>query len=158
MALRSQELPSRLQSLSGLLTSHEAASYLQMTYWHFMHLVEAGRISGMRVVDRWLFAPDDLDVYRRSRYGDLEDAARIALEDPAVSLTQKQAAICRQIVSGKRPSEIARELRQSRQAVHAQLGLIRDKIAQLQTSKPHATDTQASSSRRNTPRAATPAT
>src|SRR5215472_12417250 len=90
MALRSEELPTRLESLSGLLTSHEAARYLQMTYWHFMHLAESGRIAGMRVVDRWLFAPADLDAYRRIRYGELEDTARLALENPAISLTQKQ--------------------------------------------------------------------
>jgi excisionase family DNA binding protein len=129
MALRSEELPNRLQSLSGLMTSHEAASYLQMTYWHFMHLVEAGRISGMRVVDRWLFSSEDLDCYRRERYGELEDAARAALETPEVTLTQKQEAICRRILAGRKPSEIARELKQSRQAVHAQLGLIRDKVS-----------------------------
>lgn len=129
MALRSEELPNRLQSLSGLMTSHEAATYLQMTYWHFMHLVEAGRIAGLRVVDRWLFSPEDLEVYRRERYGEMEDAAKAALENPDVSLTQKQEVICRQILAGRKPSEIARELKQSRQAVHAQLGLIRDKLS-----------------------------
>lgn len=129
MALRSEELPNRLQSLSGLMTSHEAASYLQMTYWHFMHLVEAGRIAGLRVVDRWLFSADDLDAYRRERYGEMEDAAREALENPDVTLTEKQEAICRRILDGRKPSEIARELKQSRQAVHAQLGLIRDKLS-----------------------------
>jgi excisionase family DNA binding protein len=136
MALRSEELPNRLQSLSGLLTSHEAASYLQMTYWHFMHLVEAGRISGMRVVDRWLFSTDDLDAYRRERYGEMEDAARTALESPDVTLTQKQEAICRRILAGRKPSEIARELKQSRQAVHAQLGLIRDKVDPTRQTSP----------------------
>ena len=136
MALRSEELPHRLQSLSGLLTSHEAATYLQMTYWHFMHLVESGRIAGMRVVDRWLFSAEDLDVYRRERYGETEDAARAALENPDVTLTQKQEAICRRILAGRKPSEIARELKQSRQAVHAQLGLIRDKVYPVRQSSP----------------------
>jgi excisionase family DNA binding protein len=140
MALRSEDLPTRLQSLSGLLTSHEAASYLQMTYWHFMHLVEAGRIRGLRVVDRWLFAPDDLDVYRRSRYGDLEDAARAAMERQDIVLTEKQQALCQRILAGRRPSDIARELHQSRQAVHAQIGLIRDKLAQSESSTPGAND------------------
>jgi DNA-binding CsgD family transcriptional regulator len=125
--------------LGGLLTSHEAARYLQMTYWHFMHLAESGRIAGMRVVDRWLFAPTDLDAYRRSRYGELEDVARAALENPDVSLTEKQAVICRRIVAGTRPSEIARELRQSRQAVHAQIGLIREKVTQSQSNQPRDT-------------------
>lgn len=136
MALRSEELPTRLQSLSGLLTSHEAARYLQMTYWHFMHLVESDRISGMRVVDRWLFSPEDLDAYRRSRYGELEDTVRAAVDDPAIALTEKQAAICEGILAGHKPSDIARQLRQSRQAVHAQLGLIREKVTQAETAKP----------------------
>ena len=130
MALRSEELPTRLQSLSGLLTSHEAARYLQMTYWHFMHLVEGGRIAGMRVVDRWLFSPEDLDVYRRERYGELEDLARAAINNPTINLTEKQATICYGILEGRKPSDIARQLRQSRQAVHAQLGLIREKVSQ----------------------------
>jgi excisionase family DNA binding protein len=143
MALRSEELPSRLESLKGLLTSHEAAQYLQMTYWHFMHLVEGGRIPGMRVVDRWLFASDDLDAYRRQRYGQLEDTVRGAMEDPAVNLTERQAAICQAILDGKRPAEVARQLRQSRQAVHAQLGLIREKLIQSQTRKPYASDANA---------------
>src|SRR5262245_51303379 len=118
MALCSDELPGRLQSLSGLLTSHEAASTLQMSYWHFMHLVEGGRIPGMRVVDRWLFSPEDLEAFRRSRVGELEDACRAALNNPEVALTEKQQTICRRVLDGRRPSEIARELRQSRQAVH----------------------------------------
>jgi DNA-binding CsgD family transcriptional regulator len=148
MALRSEELPGRLQSLSGLLTSHEAAQFLQMTYWHFMHLVEAGRIPGLRVVDRWLFSPEDLESYRRSRVGDLEDACREALDNPDVALTEKQEAICRRVLAGRRPSEIARELHQSRQAVHAQLGLIRDKLAPTDAGKPDASDAQAHASRR----------
>ncbi|HEV7130061.1 MAG TPA: hypothetical protein VGN32_21715 [Ktedonobacterales bacterium] len=139
MVLRSEELPSRLQSLTGLLTSHESARYLQMTYWHFMHLVEGGRIPGLRIVDRWLFSPEDLDIYRRSRFGNLEDAARTALDNPAITLTEKQAAICQAIVAGKRPSNIARDLRQSRQAVHAQLGLIRDKVSQAEVAPPPVT-------------------
>lgn len=148
MALRSEELPSRLESLKGLLNSHEAAQYLQMTYWHFMHLVEGGRIHGMRVVDRWLFASDDLDAYRRQRYGQLEDTVRGALENPAVTLTERQAAICQAILDGKRPAEVARELRQSRQAVHAQLGLIREKLIQTQARKPYASDASAPNPRR----------
>ena len=148
MALRSEELPARLESLSGLLTSHEAARYLQMTYWHFMHLVEGGRIPGMRVVDRWLFAPADLDAYRRRRYGELEDAARAAMESPTVALTEKQEAICREILAGKRPSDIARQLRQSRQAVHAQIGLIREKVAQSQSNAAPAQPAPSASRRR----------
>lgn len=162
MALRSEELPGRLQSLSGLLTSHEAARYLQLTYWHLMHLVEAGRIPGLRVVDRWLFSPDDLDAYRRSRNGNLEDAARTALDNPAVSLTEKQAAICLAVVSGKRPSEIARELHQSRQAVHAQLGLIREKVTHAEATSPAQTSSthvaaHASSPTKTLPARRTPA-
>ena len=141
MALRSEELPMRLQSLSGLMTSHEAASYLQVTYWHFMHLVEAGRIAGLRVVDRWLFSPEDLDVYRRRRYGEIEDLARAALESPQAALTQKQEAICRKILAGRKPAEIARELKQSRQAVHAQIGLIREKLGSTDQPSPSSSDT-----------------
>lgn len=128
MALRGEELPNRLQSLSGLLTSHESAERLQMTYWHFMRLVESGRIRGMRVVDRWLFDPEDLEEYRRSRFGDLEDAARAALSRKDVALTEKQERLCRQILDGRRPSDIARDFQLSRQAIHAQIGIIRDKV------------------------------
>lgn len=145
MALRSEELPTRLQSLSGLLTSHEAARYLQMTYWHFMHLVEGGRIAGLRVVDRWLFSPEDLEEYRRSRYGELEDTARAAVNNPAIALTERQTTICQGILEGQKPSVIARQLRQSRQAVHAQLGLIREKVAQADA-KPNIPDLNRASS------------
>jgi DNA-binding CsgD family transcriptional regulator len=134
MALRGEELPNRLQSLSGLLNSHESAEKLQMTYWHFMRLVEAGRIRGMRVVDRWLFDPDDLEDYRRSRFGDLEDAARAALSRKDVALTEKQERLCRHILDGRRPSDIAREFQLSRQAVHAQIGIIRDKVTRSDSS------------------------
>lgn len=150
MALRSEDLPTRLQSLSGLLTSHEAARYLQMTYWHFMHLVEGERIAGLRVVDRWLFSPEDLEAYRRGRYGELEDTARAALNNPDIVLTEKQATICHSILAGRKPSDVARQLRQSRQAVHAQLGLIREKVVQAEAAKPndskHAPLTSSSSS------------
>src|SRR5579863_831392 len=95
MALRSDELHYNLQHLNGMLTTHEAAKQLDLSYWHFMHLVEAGRIPGMRIVDRWLFSPIDLAAYRRSKYGELEDMAKLALEHPAVDLTEKQATICR---------------------------------------------------------------
>ena len=132
MALRSDELHFNLQHLNGMLTTHEAARQLDLSYWHFMHLVEAGRIPGVRVVDRWLFSQSDLDAYRRSRYGKLEDMARTALEHPAVDLTEKQATICRCLANSERPSEIARKLQQSRQAVHSQITLIREKVARLQ--------------------------
>src|SRR5690348_1831932 len=104
MALRSDELHYNLQHLHGMLTTHEAAKQLDLSYWHFMHLVEAGRIPGVRVVDRWLFSPSDLDDYRRSKYGELEDLARTALEHPAIDLTEKQETICRYVAS----SEIGR--------------------------------------------------
>src|SRR5579859_7615511 len=120
MVLRSEELHPSLQHLNGMLTTHEAARQLDLSYWHFMHLVEAGRIPGIRVVDRWLFSPDDLSDYRRSRFGELEDLARTALEHPSIVLTEKQETICRYLASSERPSEIARKLKQSRQAVHSQ--------------------------------------
>jgi excisionase family DNA binding protein len=132
MVLRSDELHRNLQHLNGMLTTHEAAKQLDLSYWHFMHLVEAGRIPGVRVVDRWLFSPDDLADYRRSKFGELEDLARTALDHPTVGLTEKQATICRFLLANERPSEIARKLQQSRQAVHSQISLIREKVARFQ--------------------------
>ena len=132
MALRSDELHYNLQHLNGMLTTHEAAKQLDLSYWHFMHLVEAGRIPGVRVVDRWLFSPVDLDEYRRSKYGELEDMAKTALEHPAVDLTEKQATICRFLANSERPSQIARKLQQSRQAVHSQITLIKEKVSRIQ--------------------------
>ena len=131
MALRSDELHRNLQHLNGLMTTHEAAKQLDLSYWHFMHLVEAGRIPGVRVVDRWLFSPDDLDDYKRSKYGELEDMARMALEHPAVGLTEKQETICRYLIDNERPSAIARKLQQSRQAVHSQITLIKEKVSRI---------------------------
>jgi len=115
-----------------MLTTHEAAKQLDLSYWHFMHLVEAGRIQGVRVVDRWLFSLDDLADYRRSKYGVLEDMARLALNHPDIGLTEKQAMICRYLLANKRPSDIARTLQQSRQAVHSQISLIREKVSRSQ--------------------------
>ncbi len=136
MALRSDELHYNLQHLNGMLTTHEAAKQLDLSYWHFMHLVEKGRIPGVRVVDRWLFSPIDLDDYRRSRFGELEDMAKTALEHPAIGLTEKQKTICRCLVNSERPSQIARKLEQSRQAVHSQITLIREKVMRTQSLKP----------------------
>src|SRR6266851_954627 len=135
MALRSDELHYNLQHLNGMLTTHEAAKQLDLSYWHFMHLVEKGRIPGMRVVDRWLFSPVDLDDYRRSKYGELEDLAKTALEHPGVDLTEKQEAVCRYLVNSERPSQIARKLQQSRQAVHSQITLIREKVTRIKPKK-----------------------
>ena len=143
MALRSDELHYNLKHLNGMLTTREAAEQLRMSYWHFMHLVESGRIPGVRIVDRWLFSPTDLDSYRRRKYGELEDMARLALQDPAVELTEKQDHICRLLLAGQRPSDIARELQQSRQAVHSQIALMKEKISRLQLPHPAAApDTQ----------------
>lgn len=135
MALRSDELHYNLQHLNGMLTTHEAAKHLDLSYWHFMHLVEKGLIRGIRVVDRWLFSPNDLNEYRRRKYGQLEEMARTALEHPAIDLTEKQETICRYLVSSERPSEIARKLKQSRQAVHSQISLIKEKVARIQPKK-----------------------
>src|SRR5579883_1284833 len=132
MALRSDELHYNLQHLNGMLTTHEAAKHLDLSYWHFMHLVEAGRIPGVRVVDRWLFSPNDLNEYRRSKYGELEDMARLAIDHPEVELTEKQEVICRYLANSERPSDIARKLQQSRQAVHSQIALIREKVSRIQ--------------------------
>ncbi len=157
MAIRSEELHSNLQQLHGMLTTHEAAKQLDLSYWHFMHLVEAGRIPGVRVVDRWLFSPDDLDDYRRSKYGKLEDMASMALNSPAVNLTERQAAICRYLVSNERPSEIARKLQQSRQAIHSQIALIKEKVSRLQIMQ-HETSSPATATipRRTRTKRATP--
>src|SRR5437763_13419630 len=133
MALRSDELHQNLQHLNGMLTTHEAAKHLDLSYWHFMHLVEKGLIPGIRVVDRWLFSPNDLNEYRRRKYGELEDMAKTALEHPAVELTEKQETICQYLVNSERPSEIARKLKQSRQAVHSQITLIREKVSRIQS-------------------------
>lgn len=135
MALRSDELHQNLQHLNGMMTTHEAAKHLDLSYWHFMHLVEKGHIPGVRVVDRWLFSPTDLDEYRRRRYGQLEDMAKTALEHPSVELTQKQEIICQYLVNSERPSEIARKLKHSRQAVHSQITLIREKVSRIQPLK-----------------------
>jgi excisionase family DNA binding protein len=146
MALRSDELHYNLKHLNGMLTTREAAEQLRMSYWHFMHLVESGRIPGVRIVDRWLFSPTDLDAYRRRKYGELEDMARVSLEDPTIELTEKQEHICRLLLAGQRPSDIARELQQSRQAVHAQIALIKEKVSRLQSApSAAATDAQGAS-------------
>src|SRR5215467_4817909 len=135
MALRSDELHQNLQHLNGMLTTHEAAKHLDLSYWHFMHLVEKGLIPGVRVVDRWLFSPTDLNEYRRRKYGQLEDMAKTALEDPSVELTKKQELICQYLANSERPSEIARKLKHSRQAVHSQITLIREKVSRIQPLK-----------------------
>ena len=135
MALRRDELHHNLQHLNGMLTTHEAAKHLDLSYWHFMHLVEKGLIPGVRVVDRWLFSPTDLNEYRRRKYGQLEDMAKTALEHPSVELTEKQEIICQYLVNGERPSEIARKLKHSRQAVHSQITLIREKVSRIQPLK-----------------------
>jgi excisionase family DNA binding protein len=129
MALRNNEPSHRPNPLSGYLTTREAATQLGMSYWHFMHLVEAERIPGIRVVDRWLFSPADLETYRRStRSGEITELARRALSSSDITLTPRQLAICQAIAEGQRPAEIARQQQQSRQAVHAQLTLIREKV------------------------------
>lgn len=148
MALRSDELHHNLQHLNGMLTTHEAAKHLDLSYWHFMHLVEKGLIPGVRVVDRWLFSPTDLNEYRKRKYGQLEDMAKIALEHPSVELTEKQEIICQYLVSCERPSEIARKLKHSRQAVHSQITLIREKVSRTQSLK---ATTQATENTRNSP-------
>ncbi len=135
MALRSDELHQNLQHLNGMLTTHEAAKHLDLSYWHFMHLVEKGHIPGMRVVDRWLFSPADLNEYRRRKYGQLEDMAKTALEHPSIELTEKQVVICQFLIRSERPSEIARKLKHSRQAVHSQITLIREKVSRIQPPK-----------------------
>jgi len=139
MAIRNSELQDGPHALNPMLTTHEAAKLLNLSYWHFMHLVEAGRISGVRIVDRWLFSLDDLLAYRRSKYGELEDLARTALNHPRIELTEKQRSICHGLINDERPSAIARKLQQSRQAVHSQIALIREKVARIQGEVPPST-------------------
>ncbi len=153
MALRSDELHYSVQYLNGMLTTHEAAKQLDLSYWHFMHLVEKGLIPGVRVVDRWLFSPNDLNEYRRRKYGELEDLAKTALDHPAVDLTEKQETICRYLASSERPSEIARKLQQSRQAVHSQITLIREKVSRIQPKKASPQSTSETTVPSRTPRA-----
>ncbi|GCE49245.1 excisionase family DNA binding protein [Thermosporothrix hazakensis] len=141
MALRSKDLHQNLHHLHGMLTTHEAAKALDLSYWHFMHLVESGRIPGTRIVDRWLFSPEDLAYYKRTKYGALEDLARTALNHSDIDLTEKQATICRYLLDNQRPSEIARKLQQSRQAVHSQIALIREKVTRTLTPPERTTDT-----------------
>ena len=137
MALRTTESAQRPNPLHGYVTTREAATYLGMSYWHFMHLVEANRIPGIRVVDRWLFKPTDLDAYRRTtRSGEIAELARIALSSPDITLTPRQTTICDALTQGLRPADIARQQQQSRQAVHAQLALIRDKVQQFLDRQP----------------------
>ena len=135
MALRSDELHYNLQHLDGMLTTHEAAKHLELSYWHFMHLVEKGLIPGVRIVDRWLFTLNDLNEYRRRRYGQLEDMAKLALDYPAIELTEKQKIICQYLINSEHPSEIARKLKHSRQAVHSQITLIKEKVSRIQPQK-----------------------
>jgi len=106
MALRSDELHQNLQHLNGMLTTHEAAKHLDLSYWHFMHLVEKGLIPGVRVVDRWLFSPTDLIEYRRRKYGQLEDMAKTALAHPSVALTEKQEIICQYLVRDRKSTRL----------------------------------------------------
>lgn len=132
MALRHFDSPHPLNPLQGFMTTREAATYLRMSYWHFMHLVEADRIPGFRIVDRWLFSQNDLDTYRRStKAGAIQDLAETALNTPNVPLTPRQRIICEAILEGMRPAEIARQHQQTRQAIHAQLALIREKLDHL---------------------------
>lgn len=137
MALSHHDLPYRSHPLQGYLTTREAARYLNMSYWHFMHLVEAERIQGYRIVDRWLFSPADLDSYRRTtKSGAIIDLAHQALSETQVNLTPRQKSICEAILAGLRPAEIARQQKQTRQAVHAQLALIREKLSLLSPTPP----------------------
>ena len=69
--------------------------------------------------------------------------AKTALEHPTVELTEKQEIICQYLVNCERPSEIARKLKHSRQAVHSQISLIREKVSRVQPLKstPQTTET-----------------
>ena len=93
-----------------------------------MHMLERGELNGRKLLDRWLLSPDDLAAYRNRRYGAHRDLARAALAAPGVRLTARQQRICEALACEKTLSDVARDLGISRQAVHAQLPLIRRKV------------------------------
>jgi DNA-binding CsgD family transcriptional regulator len=57
---------------------------------------------------------------------------RAAIDHPDINLTEKQETICRYLIENERPSKIAHKLQQSRQAVHSQISLIREKVSRTQ--------------------------
>ncbi len=142
MALNSDNItaPSFIP-LNSFMTTREAAKYLNMSYWHFMRLVENEKIPGIRIADRWIFHQPDLDAYRKStKTGETISLAEKALELLGQTLTQRQRDICAALVEGKRPSEIARQQQQTRQAIHAQLASIREKVEQLSWKHPNVSE------------------
>ncbi len=112
----------------GLLTPRQAAARLNRSYSHIMHLLERGELSGAKLFDRWLLTLDDLAAYRDRRYGALRDLACAALDEPGARLTARQRSICAGLAREETSSEVARHLGISRQAVHAQIALIRRKV------------------------------
>jgi excisionase family DNA binding protein len=116
---------------AGFITAHEAAKRLNRSYSHVMHMLERGELSGLKLFDRWLLSPDDLAAYRNRRYGAHRDLARAALDAPHARLTARQQRICEALACEKTLSEVARDLGISRQAVHAQLSLIRRKLGEV---------------------------
>lgn len=113
---------------SGFITPKEAAEYLNRSYSHIMHMLERGEMNGAKLLDRWLISPADLAAYRDRRYGVVRDLARVALEHPGIRLTARQQHICEALARECTCSDVARDLGISRQAVHAQLTLIRRKL------------------------------
>lgn len=112
-----------------MVTPREAAEILNRSYSHIMHMLERGQLTGIKLLDRcWLLSIHDLDTYRDRRYGSLRDLARSALEHPRVRLTAKQRRICEALAREITASDVARVLGVSRQAVHAQINLIRRKV------------------------------
>jgi excisionase family DNA binding protein len=113
---------------TGFMTPSEAAARLNRSYSHIMHLLERGEMGGVKLLDRWLLSSEDLAAYRDRRYGALRDLAKAALEHPAVRLTARQQRICEALACEQTSSDVARALGISRQAVHAQINLIRRKL------------------------------
>lgn len=113
---------------TGFITPKEAAARLNRSYSHVMHMLERGELSGAKLFDRWLLSPEDLAAYRNRRYGALRDLARAALDQPYVRLTARQQSICEALAAEQTSSDVARNLGISRQAVHAQIHLIRRKL------------------------------
>lgn len=113
---------------SGFVTPKEAAATLNRSYSHIMHMLERGEMSGAKILDRWLLSPDDLAAYRDRRYGAVRDLARAALENTEIRLTARQQRICEALAAERTCSDVARDLGISRQAVHAQLTLVRRKL------------------------------
>ena len=127
-AMATSHVSDGLPLAAGFVSPREAAESLNRSYSHIMHLLERGQMSGTKFLDRWLLSPADLAAYRDRRYGAARDLARAALGYPGIHLTARQQRICEELARERTCSDVARTLGISRQAIHAQLTLIRRKL------------------------------